>query len=116
LPKSGEFVLPGRSASKPFQEVPKVWKRLFKHTALAKLTPHGLRHAFASVASYLGYAEPTMAALLGHATRTMTGRYIHNLDEALVVAANTVSARICAAMNGHLEAAAVVQLRRQSRV
>jgi integrase len=114
LPKSGEFVFPGRAAGKPFQGVPKVWKRLFEHTALAKLTPHGLRHAYASVASDLGYAEPTIAALLGHATRTMTSRYIHHLDEALLAAADSVSGRICAAMNGHVESAAVVPLRRKS--
>jgi integrase len=53
-------------------------------TQLANLTPHGLRHAYASVASDLGYPEPTIAALLGHATRTMTGRYIHHLDAALI--------------------------------
>jgi integrase len=64
------------------------------------LTPHGLRHAFASVAADLGYTEPTIAAILGHATRGTTGRYIHHLDAALIAAADKVTARIVGMMNG----------------
>jgi integrase len=52
--------------------------------AMAKLedvTPHTLRHTFASVAAELGFSELTIAALLGHAARGVTQRYIH-IDEA----------------------------------
>jgi integrase len=61
------------------------------------------------VASDSGDAERTIAALLGHATRTMTGRYIHHLDAALIAAANAVSDRI--ASDGRRAVADVVQLR-----
>ena len=47
--------------------------------AMAKLedvTPHTLRHTFASVAAELGFSELTIAALLGHAARGVTQRYI----------------------------------------
>jgi integrase len=113
LPTESEFVLPDRSTCRPFSGLPKAWRRIVAGTQLAHLTPHGLRHAYASVASDLGYAEPTIAALLGHATRTMTGRYIHHLDAALIAAADTVSDRIAAALDGRNMVADVVPLRRK---
>jgi integrase len=111
LPKKGGFVLPGGSPDRAFTGLAKAWRRFIERTAMSELTPHGLRHAYASVACDLGYAEPTIAALLGHATRTMTGRYIHHLDAALIAAADAVSGRIADALDGRI-AANVVKLRR----
>ena len=51
------------------------------------------RHTFASVAGGLGYSELTIAALLGHASRGVTQRYIH-IDEPLRAAATRVSDQI----------------------
>jgi integrase len=66
------------------------------------LTLHGLRHAFASVANELGYTEATRAALLGHAsTHSQTGDYTHHLDSVLIAAADRVSSKIRAMINGH---------------
>jgi integrase len=95
----GKFVLPGRGEGF-FTGLPKAWRRIIKEAGMEHLTPHGLRHAYASIASDLGYSEPTIAALLGHATRTMMSRYIHHVDQALIAAANAVSARIAAALDG----------------
>ena len=81
-------------------------------TDLTGLTPHGLRHAFASTGGDLGLTEITIAALLGHAAATVTGRYIHHLDTALIAAADRVAARIAAHMNGTEEGAAVVPFKR----
>jgi integrase len=114
LPKDDEFVFPSRAKGKPFAGLPKVWRRVMRGTKLAQLTPHGLRHAYASVASDLGYAEPTIAALLGHATGTTTSRYIHHLDAALIGAADSVCAQIASALDGKGASAEVVQLRRRS--
>ncbi|CAM5774419.1 integrase [Labrys miyagiensis] len=90
-----------------FGGLPKAWARV---VALAKdkdgvnpigeLTPHGLRHAFASTAHDLGYSELTIAALLGHAAASVTGRYVHQVDEALVNAADKVSEHIAGMMSG----------------
>jgi integrase len=66
---------------------------------LADVTPHTLRHTFASVAGDLGFSELTIAALLGHAARGVTQRYIH-IDEALRVAVDKVSAEIAALLDG----------------
>ncbi len=67
---------------------------------VADVTPHGLRHAFASVADDLGYTEPTIAALLGHSRRGVTRGYITKLDSALIAAADRVSVRIADMMAG----------------
>jgi len=113
LPRSGEFVLPGKHGHGHFSGLPKAWNRIMKAAELGPLTPHCLRHAYASVAADLGYAEPTIAALLGHATRSMTSRYIHHLDAALIGAADTVSERIAAALAGH-HTGEILPLRRRS--
>jgi integrase len=112
LPRRGEFVLPGKHRGH-FAGLPKAWTRIVRASELGPLTPHCLRHAYASVAADLGYAEPTIAAMLGHATRSMTSRYIHHLDAALIGAADTVSGRIAAALAGH-HTGEIVPLRRRS--
>lgn len=81
-----------------------------KRAGLEGVTPHTLRHSFASVAGDLGYSEPTIAAMLGHAAGSVTSRYIHHLDAVLVAAASRVAARIDAAMAG--DAGEVLAFRR----
>jgi integrase len=116
LPKKSPFVLPGNSSGRPFSGLPKAWLRILKRANLGDLTPHGLRHAYASVASDLGYTEPTIAAMLGHANGTMTGRYIHHLDAALNAAADKVSSFIANTMEGRKSSAKIVPLRRRGRI
>jgi integrase len=96
----GVFVLAGTEEEKPLVSFPKYWKRLLKDTALENLTPHVLRHSFASMANDLGFTEATIAALMGHSKGTVTSRYIHAVDTALVVAADTVSGYINGLLNG----------------
>ncbi|MBF0563086.1 MAG: tyrosine-type recombinase/integrase, partial [Alphaproteobacteria bacterium] len=113
LPRKGAFVFPGRLPGKPFSGLPKAWPRIIARAEadlLTALTPHGLRHGFASVGADLGLTEITIAALLGHSAASVTGRYIHHVDTALVAAANRVAARIAAAMDGREEGAEVVPL------
>jgi len=74
------------------------FKKLFKKiTKLGGLppdvTPHTLRHSFTSLAADIGYSEPTIAALVGHKVRTVTSRYIHSADAALLAAADAVADR-----------------------
>jgi len=111
LPQSGAFVLPGRDPERPFSGLPKAWLRIIADASeLTGVTMHGLRHGFASVAADLGLTEITIAALLGHSTASVTGRYIHHVDTALCAAADRVAARIAAAMNGQDSGAEVVPL------
>jgi integrase len=79
--------------------VPKAWRRIVGER-LPGITPHGLRHAFASIADDLGFTLPTIGALLGHAGHGVTVGYIHKPDPVLVSAANRISSSINRAMSG----------------
>jgi len=66
---------------------------------LPDLTPHKLRHAFASAAEDVGLSVPTIGALLGHADSGVTQGYIHKVDPVLVEAANRVADYIARSMS-----------------
>ncbi|WP_457103651.1 hypothetical protein [Mesorhizobium sp. URHB0026] len=59
-----------------------------------------LRHSFASIANDLGFTEATVAALLGHSRGTVTSRYIHAVDTALIMAADTTTGYIDGLLEG----------------
>jgi integrase len=95
-----QFVLPGQNDGRPYGGLPKAMKRIMsRRPELLGVTAHTLRHSFASVADELGYTEATVAALLGQRSGTVTRRYIHHLDSALIAAADRVSANIQATMS-----------------
>lgn len=71
----------------------RVLERVCAKAKLEGVTPHVLRHTFASIAAEMGFTELTIAGLLGHASLGITQRYIH-LDMALVVAADKVAEHI----------------------
>lgn len=107
--KGSEYVFPADIGGGHFIGVVRVLQRVCKGAKLTGVTPHTLRHTFASVAGDLGFSELTIAGLLGHAPRGVTQDYIH-LDAALVVAANQVSAEIARALDA--QPRAVSQRRR----
>ncbi len=94
------FVFKGTVEGKPLVGFPKLWKKLFKGTPLADITPHILRHSFSSIANDLGFTEATIGALMGHSRSTVTGRYIHTVDSLLVMAADTISGYIRGLLDG----------------
>lgn len=94
------YVFPGYDPNKPFGSFPRHWERIFSGTELEGLTAHVLRHSFASLGNDLGFTEITIAALIGHASGSMTGRYIHTVDVALVMAADSLGGYIDALMRG----------------
>jgi len=77
----------------------RVLDRICQRAGLEGVTPHVLRHTFASIAGGLGYSELTIAALLGHASRGVTQRYIH-IDGPLRAAATAVSEHIVQLLDG----------------
>jgi integrase len=95
-----EFVFKGTIDGKPLIGFPKLWKSLFKDTAIADITPHVLRHSFSSIANDLGFTEATIRALVGHSGNTVTSRYIHTVDALLVMAADTVAGFIDGLLDG----------------
>ena len=90
--------------------LPRVLSRLCTRARLGNVTVHTLRRSFAATAAEL-FSELTIAGLLGHSVPGVTARYAHVPDSALVAAADRVSARIGAALDGHVSAE-VVSLQR----
>ncbi len=97
---SKTFVFPGGEKDNSFGSFPNHWEKIVRNTALAGVTPHVLRHSFASVANDLGFTESTIAALIGHSRGSVTGKYIHMLDAALIMAADTISGYIEGLLDG----------------
>jgi integrase len=96
LTPSGQLVFPATRGSGDviMSGFKKLWKRIAKLGDLpSDVTPHVLRHSFASLAADLGYSEPVIAALVGHQGRSTTSRYLHSADAVLLAAADAVADR-----------------------
>ena len=92
--RMGDLVFPATRGEGRMAGFPSLWARIAKRDELpADITPHVLRHSFASLAADLGYSEPTIAALVGHKGHTITSRYIHSADAVLLAAADAVADR-----------------------
>jgi len=93
----------------------KMWDRIIRLGELAPdLTPHPLRHSFASLAADLGYSESSIAALIGHVGHSMTSRYVHSADAVLLAAADAVADRTAELMGDASPTGTVVELRKAS--
>ncbi len=91
---NGSYAFPGdRNEAHHFIGLTRVLRTVCSEARLEGITPHVLRHTFASIAAELGYSELTIAGLLGHTANGVTQRYVH-LDGALVAAADHVSREI----------------------
>ena len=103
LAKTNDLAFPGTRGSGRMTGFPKFWARIGKLGDLPKdITPHVLRHSFASLAGDLGYSESTIAALVGHKGTSITSRYIHAADAVLIAAADTIARRTHALMTEDL--------------
>ena len=96
----GTYVFPGQAEDNAFGSIPSHWKHIFKDSPLSDVTPHVLRHSFASIANDLGFTEVTIAAPVGHAEGSVTSKYIHTLDTALIMAADTISGYVQGLLDG----------------
>lgn len=97
------FIFPADWGEGHFIGIVRVLDRVCAKANLEDVTPHVLRHTFASVAGDLGFSELTIAGLLGHSARGVTQGYVH-LDTALVVAADRVAAEIAQLLDGETTA------------
>jgi integrase len=112
LTRSGDLVFAATRGTGRMLGFPKLWVRIAKLGGLpADVTPHTLRHSFASLANDLGYSEPTIAALMGHRGHSITSRYIHTADPLLLAAADAVANRTAELMGDALPAAQLIPLR-----
>jgi integrase len=111
LPRAGGLVFPASRGDGPMTGFPKYWARIAKLGGLpVDVTPHILRHSFASLAGDLGYSEPTIAAIVGHAGRTVTSRYVHSADAVLLATADAVANRTAELMGDVRATGVVVEL------
>jgi integrase len=105
-PSSG-LVFPATRGDGLMLGFPKLGARIAELGAMPDdITPHTLRHSFASLAADLGYSELTIGALIGHKGQSITSRYVHAADAILLAAGDAVADRTAALMTG-----AVTQLR-----
>ena len=114
VPKIGgsKFVFPASKGEGNMSGFHSYWQRIAKLAELpADVTPHTLRHSFASLAADLGYSEPTIGALIGHKGHSITRRYIHSADAPLLAAADAVARRTAELMGDVQPDAVVVPLR-----
>jgi integrase len=97
--ESNPFVFPAaRQLALPYAGVKRSYRGLFLAAGLADVTPHVLRHSFASVGADLGFTDSTIGACLGHGGSGITSRYTHRLDEVLVAAADKIAGEVARQM------------------
>jgi len=108
------LVFPASRGKGTMAGFPAMFERIAKAGGLpADVTPHVLRHSFASLAGDLGYSETTIAALVGHKGQSITSRYVHAADAVLLAAADAVAGRTAVLM-GEATEAKVVQMPRRA--
>jgi integrase len=94
-----DLVFPSTREGMVMSGFPSLFDKIARAGGLAKdVTPHVLRHSFASVAADLGFSELTIAALIGHRGGSITSRYTHHADAVLLAAADEVANHIAELM------------------
>ena len=93
LDQTGDLVFPNK-VGEVMVGYRKSWLKIAKLGLLpTDITPHVLRHSFASLAGDLGYSEATIATLIGHKGHSITSRYVHTADAVLLAAVDAVADR-----------------------
>jgi len=110
--RTGDLVFPPTRGERTMSGFRKLWDRIAKLGALpADVTPHVLRHSFASLAGDLGYSELTIGTLIGHKGLSITSRYVHAADSVLLAAADAVADETLARMRDATHAAEILPVR-----
>ncbi|MEH6629600.1 MAG: site-specific integrase [Halopseudomonas aestusnigri] len=105
-----EWVFPSLTNKGPLSDVRKVLLKVCKAAELEGVSAHVFRHSFATVAHELGFSELTIGGLIGHASHSITSRYAHHVDSALLQAANRVGTEISKRLTS-IETSKVVPIR-----
>jgi integrase len=117
LSSDGDRVFPATRGEGLMTGFPSLFRRIAKLGELpADITPHVLRHSFASLAGDMGFSEATIATLLGHRQNTVTSRYVHAADAVLLAAADAVANETLARTGDAPKGAEIVPLRRAGAV
>ncbi len=111
-----DLVFPASRGRGTMVGFPKFWAKIAKMGELnTDITPHVLRHSFASLAADLGYSEPTIAALVGHKGHSITSRYIHSADMVLLAAADVIANKVGEMMGAFHYSADILPMRQRGR-
>jgi integrase len=111
--RSGEYVFAASRGNGLMTGYPKIWMRISKIAGLpGDITPHVLRHSFASLAGDLGYTEATIASMVGHKGQSITSKYVHASDAVLLAAADKVANMTLELMGDRAADAVVVPMTR----
>ncbi|MBI1329132.1 MAG: tyrosine-type recombinase/integrase [Alphaproteobacteria bacterium] len=102
------WVFPAAQGDGHIVGAPRVFARLCNDAGLEDVTLHTLRHSFATMAVEFGFSELVISGLLGHRGSSVTSRYAHIPDRALISAADAVSRAIQISLAG--ESADVLNL------
>jgi len=97
--KKSDFVFPAGQGDGQMTDA-KVFRQACELAEIEGVSLHTLRHSFASVALELEYSEMTIAGLLGHRSHSVTSRYAHHVDRALIAAADRISSVIALRIMG----------------
>jgi integrase len=85
-PKRGPYVFEYEHA-RPVNNLRPYWLNL---NMSKDVTPHSLRHSYASLAGDMGMPDHTIARLLGHKQSSITSRYIH-MEKSVIEASDLVA-------------------------
>ncbi|MHB1095559.1 MAG: tyrosine-type recombinase/integrase [Gemmatimonadaceae bacterium] len=94
------YVFPGTKPGKPLSDIKHVWYAVRDHAKLTGLRIHDLRHNFASVGAQGGTSLLVLGAVLGHREVATTKKYAHLGESPAKLAADEISAKIGAMMDG----------------
>ena len=100
LPQNHEFIFPSKTGGliEPHnfnRGYFRFIEYINKTEPLRRLTPHCLRHTYATLALSTGANLRTVQILLGHTDPKTTARYTHRDDTALIESARSVYKKIC---------------------
>jgi integrase len=95
MPQTSEFIFAASRGSGVMTGFASLFRKVVGFENLPEdVTPHVLRHSFASLAADLGFSEPTIAALIGHKGQSVTSRYVHSADAVLLAAADDIAREV----------------------
>jgi integrase len=89
------FVFPSDTVT-GYTDIRRMWLLIMRRTGITDLTPHDLRHHFASVLASSGSSVTLIAAMLAHASPASSHRYMHAFRDAKREATERVAATIMA--------------------
>jgi len=99
-PRHSPFVIPGDDPERPRSDLKKPRAAVCRHSGLAGLRIHDLRHTFASIGAGASLGLPIVGKLLGHSQPQTTARYAHLDVDPLARAANLIGDHIQRAFDG----------------